>query len=74
MEKYYFYLYRTENCTKRLLEIIEIDFIENLYWKSITCNFIELEIVRKEFLELLKENLLRIYIGKLLLVQIENLK
>ena len=59
------YLYRTENCTKIILGIIEIEFIENLYntgltdqktilykyWKNVTCNYIEVEIVLKIYLE-----------------------
>ena len=38
------------------------------YWKNITCNYLELYIVQKEYLKYLKYNLLRINIGKTLLV------
>ena len=53
LENHYLYLYKTENRTKRIPEIIEIEFIENLYntgltdqktilykyWKNILCSF-----------------------------------
>ena len=62
------YLYRTRNCTKRILGIIEREFIENLYntgltdqktilykyWKNITCIFIELRIVQKRILGIIE--------------------
>ena len=51
MTKHYFYLYRTRNYTKIILGIIEIEFIENLYWKSITCTKRILEIIEREFIE-----------------------
>ena len=65
-----------------LLGIVEREFIGNLYntgltdqktilykyWKNITCIFIELYIVQNDYLKYLKYNLLRINIGKTLLV------
>ena len=66
-EKQYLYLYRTIIVQKKknILGIIEIEFIENLYntgltdektilykyWKNITCNYIEVEIVLKIYLK-----------------------